>query len=61
MEEQYRARLRQDLAEISTFDEVMQETEKIEERMRQLFEMKTQENYSLGYYLAVRILKQLAQ
>lgn len=61
MEEKYRARLRQDLAEISTFDEVMQETEKIEERMRQLFEVKTQENYSLGYYLAVRILKQLAQ
>jgi len=61
LEEKYRARLRQDLAEISTFDEVMQETEKIEERMRQLFEVKTQENYSLGYYLAVRILKQLAQ
>lgn len=52
-------RLRKDLADIATFEEVMNETEKIEERMRQLFDLKRQENYSQGYYFAIGLLKQL--
>ena len=46
LEEKFRARLRKDLAEIATFDEVMFETDKIDERIRQHFEAKRQENYS---------------
>ena len=59
LDEKYRARLRRDLAEITTFDEVMLETEKLEERMRQNFEAKRQENYSQGYFFTVGLLKQL--
>jgi len=40
LQEKYRSRLRKDLAEIATFEEVMHETEKMEERMRQLFDTK---------------------
>ena len=40
LEQKYKARLRHDLAEIATFDEVMFETDKIDERMRQIFEAK---------------------
>ena len=37
----------------------MLETEKLEERMRQHFEAKRQENYSQGYFFTVGLLKQL--
>ena len=59
LELKYKAKLRQDLAEIATFDEVMFETDKIDERMRQNFELKRKENYSQGYYFAVGLLKLL--
>ena len=59
LQDKYRTRLRKDLAEIATFDEVVHETEKIEERMRQIFDQKRQVNYSQGYYIAVGHLKQL--
>ncbi len=59
LEEKYKARLRKDMAEIATFDEVMFETDKIDEKMRQYFETKRLQNYSQGYYFAVGLLKQL--
>ena len=37
----------------------MFECDKIDERMRQVFETKRQENYSQGYYFAIGLLKQL--
>ncbi len=40
LEEKYKARLRNNMAEIATFDEVMFETDKIDEKMRQYFEAK---------------------
>ena len=57
LEAKYKARLRHDLAEIATFDEVMFETDKIEERMRHYFEAKRNENYSQAYYFSVGLLK----
>ena len=59
LEEKYKARLRKNMAEIATFDEVMFETDKIDEKMRQYFEAKRLQNYSQGYYFAVGLLKQL--
>lgn len=59
LEQKYKARLRQDLAEIASFDEVMFETDKIDERMRQYFDAKSKENYSQGYYFSVGLLKLL--
>jgi len=47
------------MAEIATFDEVMEETDKIDERMRQYFDLKRSENYSQGYYFTLGLLKQL--
>ena len=37
----------------------MFETDKIDEKMKQNFEMKMKENYSQGYYFAVGLLKLL--
>ena len=59
LEAKYKARLRHDLAEIATFDEVMFETDKIDERMRHYFEAKRNENYSQAYYFSVGLLKLL--
>ena len=59
LEAKYKDQLRQNLAEIATFDEVMHENDKIEERMRQRFEAKRSTNYSQGYYFSLGLLKQL--
>ena len=59
LELKYKARLRHDLAEIATFDEVMAESDKIDERMRQMFEVKRNENYSQAYYFSVGLMKLL--
>ena len=59
LEKKYRARLRRELAEIATFDEVMAETDKIDERMRHIFEVKRNENYSQAYYFSVGLMKLL--
>ena len=40
LEEKARAKLRQDMAEIATFEEVMFETDKIEDKIRSHFEIK---------------------
>jgi hypothetical protein len=59
LECKYKANLRQNMAEIATFDEVMEETDKIDERMRQYFDSKCSDNYSQGYYFTLGLLKQL--
>jgi len=59
LEAKYKARLKHNLAEIATFDEVMVESDKIDERMRQFFEVKRKENYSQAYYFSVGLLKLL--
>lgn len=40
LEEKARAKLRKDMAEIATFEEVMFETDKIEDKIRSHFEIK---------------------
>lgn len=59
LETKFKGILRENLSEIATFDEVMFENDKIEERMKQKFEAKRAENYSQGYYFSLGLLKQL--
>ena len=59
LECKYKAILRKNLAEIATFEEIMIEADKMDERMRQFFDSKHNENYSQGYYLTLGLLKQL--
>lgn len=59
LESKYKDVLRQNLAEIATFDDVMFENDKIEERMKLKFETKRCENYSQSYFFSLGLLKQL--
>ena len=59
LECRYKGILRNNLAEIATFEEIMFEADKMEDRMRQFFDTKRNENYSQGYYFTLGLLKQL--
>jgi hypothetical protein len=57
LEGQTRSKLRSGLAEILTFEEVLYECERFEQRIEMLIEEKRVQNYSQGYFFSVGLLK----
>ena len=57
---QVRSQLRSGLAELLTFEEVLYECERYEQRIDMLVEDKRVQNYSQGYFFSIGRLKQLS-
>lgn len=60
LENKSRSQLRVGLAELLTFEEVLYECERFEQRIEMLIEEKRVQNYSQGFFFSVGLLKQLA-